>query len=99
MISTRRGLFGWLAGAAAFPVVGKLLPPLPELAAERVAPLMPQLVSITRTAFVPKIAVQVYHSQPFLSMAVQGKRLRTGDPVTLPDGKAINFDWSGYDRI
>lgn len=77
MNASRRGFFGFLAGALAAPAVVKLgfLDPLVTTSA--VVPLTPPafystLTAITRKAFIPKLYVQMYQDAPILSMLTKG---------------------------
>ena len=72
MNASRRGFFGFLAGAVALPAVAKLdaLAPIifTEAAASPIPGFTAELMAITRKAFIPKIYVQIYQSNPMLSM-------------------------------
>lgn len=80
-MTTRRGLFGWLAGglAAAHLPWGKA--PLASV----------EFNDIVRRAFVPKVSAQLYSESPFVSMIIHSPGKGYTSPPTIsftgePDG-------------
>lgn len=73
MEASRRGFFGFLAGAvAAAPHAGTLVADLFDATAVTTPAVTAvgfsaELAAITRKAFIPKLTVQIYQSAPFLS--------------------------------
>lgn len=74
MSISRRGLFGLLAGAAAIPLVKHLPNPgfnwngYGEAIAPTSSVTMAELTSITRTAFIPRVLIQIYTQHPMLTL-------------------------------
>lgn len=97
---SRRGLFGLFAGAAASAV----LPKTPDLMlggvpifydVPKTTITMEEIVSITRKAFVPRLAKQIYRESPLISMVIAKSR---GEAHGIsPDGlRTVTFDWADY---